>query len=147
MSKRIFTKVFEGVLQAGATPVHDNARDTWLVQENIEVIGASISVGNTAPSENDGFASVIVELSQVGLREQDGAILSAKAFEGWNTTPAGVDVALGHIAIAFPQGYAVPVKEEGYLYVNAYTQGKSAGVSGFDYVVIVYYTKGSSGRR
>ncbi|MBA7587043.1 hypothetical protein ES708_29053 [subsurface metagenome] len=117
---------------------------SWLVQEDIEVVGAQASIASLLPSENDGWAFAKVELSQVGIRAQDGAILAANATEGWNTVPQGITQCNGHATIVFPQGVAVPVKEEGYLYINALTMGKSAGNSMFDYEIVVFYTKGRS---
>ncbi|MBA7551906.1 hypothetical protein ES705_44457 [subsurface metagenome] len=145
MSKRIFTKVFSGQQASmGVNTTVQAGLHSWLVQEDVEVIGAVASIYSTVPSENDGFASVDLELSQVGLPVQDGAILSVAASEGWNTTPAGICATSGHASVFFPPGFAVPVKEEGYLYVNSVGVGKTAGVSMFDYEIIVFYTKKGS---
>ncbi|MBA7555813.1 hypothetical protein ES705_48500 [subsurface metagenome] len=145
MSKRIFTKVFSGQQASlGMNTTVQAGLHSWLVQEDIEVIGAQAAIHSVLPSENDGWAMVDMELSQVGIPAQDGAILSVNAGEGWNTTPAGVTQCNGHTSIFFPPGFAVPVKEEGYLYVNSVSQGKSAGTSMFDYEIIVFYTKKGS---
>lgn len=143
MSKRIFTKVFsQAVAAEGAVPATHNAKQSWLAQEDIEVIGASALVYSYQPSENDGQAEVMVELSQVGLINQDGAIIQVAAHEDWNTTPAGICLTVGQATVMFTPLYAIPIKEEGYLYVNALSVGKSAGISSFNYTVTVYYTKG-----
>ncbi|MBA7712688.1 hypothetical protein ES703_121675 [subsurface metagenome] len=140
--RRIFTKVWNGFVAVQTTDeLTENGYRSWLAQEPIEIIGASMSIVNKIPSENDGFAFLGLELSQVGLIGQDGAILKCAAEEGWNTTPAGVDKVGGHIAVTFPAGYTVPVKEEGYLYLNLEMIGKSAGASVFEFEVIIYYTK------
>ncbi|MBA7592174.1 hypothetical protein ES708_34352 [subsurface metagenome] len=142
MSRRIFTKVFAGSISAtGVMLTEMDAAETWLVQEDIEVIGSQAKCYSVQPSENDGFAQVRVELSQVGKEAQDGAILSVAACEGWNTVPQGITLSAGHTTAIFPQGLGVPVKEEGYLYINASTKGKTAGTSVFHFEVIVYYTK------
>ncbi|MBA7551930.1 hypothetical protein ES705_44481 [subsurface metagenome] len=142
MSKRIFTKSFnQPVAVVGDTPVKAEPALFWLMQEDIEVIGAEVHIHNTGPSENDGFASLYVELSQVGMLYADGIILSGASLEGWNTTPAGISAVIAHAVTNFPPGFAVPIREEGYLYVNTVAIGKSAGVSAFLYEVIVYYTK------
>ncbi|GAH95342.1 unnamed protein product [marine sediment metagenome] len=144
MSRRIFTKVFSQMVSlTGVAPTSEPADLSWLVQEDIEVIGASISIQNQTPSENDGNAFCEVELSQVGIRSQDGAILAGKAEEWWNTAPAGIAITNCNVAVTFPQGFAIPVKEEGYLYINGYGSGKTAGTSVFLYKVMVYYTKKS----
>ncbi|MBA7552056.1 hypothetical protein ES705_44609 [subsurface metagenome] len=145
MSKKVFTKLFTGIRQAvvvgqGSQP----AIHQWLMQEDIEVIGASIMVASSLPSENDGYASCEIELSQVGVSDSDGSLLKAAAGEGWNTAPPGICRQNAHIAAMFPAGEAVPIKEEGYLFVNAWVIAKSAGISEFRYTVIVYYTKGRS---
>lgn len=147
MSKRIFTKRFSGrITCAFGDPAitSKNAIESWLVQEDLEVVGASIAVGPSLPSENDGWTYCAVELSQVGIAALDGSILTAYASEGWNTTPAGITQSNANVAISFPNGAAIPVKEEGYLYINCKFAGKSAGDSLYDYGVTVYYTKKGS---
>ncbi len=141
MARRIFTKVFANYILAEPAGKIGNAVLTWLAQEDIEVIGAEALISCIVPSENDGWSFCVVELSQVGVFGQDGDILKVVGSEGWNTTPAGICKADGHAFITFPAGFAVPVKEEGYLYINYESQGKSAGASQYNFAVIVYYTK------
>ncbi len=143
MSKRIFTKVFSGEVSAvGPLVVDEGALAAWLIQyESIEVIGALGCIQLDAPSNNDGTSFAIIELSQVGVFGLDAAILAVSAAEHWNTAPAGISQAGGNVAVAFPSGSAIPVKEEGYLYINSRVVGKSAGVSVYNWEVIVYYTK------
>jgi len=141
--KRILTKVFYGqhnVAAEGAMTA-TGMLDKWLLQEAIEVVGAEMQVQSALPSENDGFAHLEVELSQAGVFGSDGAILVGGANEGWNTVPQGICGTNANVAIAFPQGYAVPVRDEGYLYINYFSQGKSANVSKFAWEVIVHYVK------
>ncbi|MBA7551290.1 hypothetical protein ES705_43829 [subsurface metagenome] len=144
MSKRVFSKVFHGTIVA-SNPLGTayNAYETWLAQENIEVVGVQASILVTEPSENDGLATAEIELSQVGVKDQDGAILKVVVGEWWNTTPAGIAMTAGHSEVAFSPTLAIPVKEEGYLYINGSAIGKTAGLSHFSYSVIVFYTKGS----
>ena len=147
MGKRIFTREFHGnvTIDAAVGPpggfVNAKTPHSWLLQESIEVIGASITVATAVPSENDGYSLCIVELSQAGLYGADGSILKAEASEGWNTTPAGIALSGANIAVMFPQGATVPVREEGYLYINAGGIGKSAGECVYYFSVIVHYTK------
>ncbi|MBA7589413.1 hypothetical protein ES708_31498 [subsurface metagenome] len=146
-NNRIFTKVFHKQVPAmGDTPVKEEPSMFWLMQEDIEVLGAEIHIYNTSPSENDGFASLYAELSQVGMLNADGVILAGAALEGWNTTPAGTNAVAAAVVTNFPPGYVVPIREEGYLYVNTIVTGKTAGVSAFTYDVIVYYTKKGTAR-
>ncbi|MBA7555315.1 hypothetical protein ES705_47973 [subsurface metagenome] len=144
MSKRIFTKRFSGQVEVGMPNMDFPAMDSWLLQENIEVIGASIAVIPWQPSENDGYTYLSVELSQTGVFGLDGTILQCGAMEGWNTSPAGISVHVGNVAVSFPNGAAVPVREEGYLFVNAKGYFKTAGITNYNYGVTVYYTKGRS---
>ncbi|MBA7700096.1 hypothetical protein ES703_108803 [subsurface metagenome] len=141
--KRILTKVFWGehnVAAEGAMAAVGTL-DKWLLQEAIEVVGAEVMVQSAVPSENDGFAHIEVELSQAGAFGADGAILVGGAGEGWNTVPQGIQGTNANATIAFPAGYAVPVRDEGYLYINYHSQGKSANVSKFTWEVIVHYIK------
>ncbi|MBA7552013.1 hypothetical protein ES705_44564 [subsurface metagenome] len=145
MSKRVFTKVFHGVLAAEQPiSIQFNAKETWLAQEDIEVVGAQASMLNTSPSENDGLASAEVELSQVGVIDTDGAIIKVVANEWWNTAPPGIYQTAGHTEVSFAPALAIPIKEEGLLYINASTIGKTADVSTFSYSIIVFYTKKGS---
>ncbi|GAI54173.1 unnamed protein product, partial [marine sediment metagenome] len=70
-------------------------------------------------------------------------ILMAQAGEGWNTAPAGISQDNGNVTVRFPAGLAIPVREEGYLFINATGWGKSAGDSAYYWEVIVYYIKKS----
>ncbi len=142
MGKRIFTKPFTGIqIVAGPTEVEVPASQSWLAQEDIEVVGVSGWALNTVPDENDGFAYLIVELSQTGDLDQPGSILKLCAQEGWNTVPQGIHTANAHNAVVFPAGFTIPVKEEGHLYINMKYENKSAGISTFQFGFIVYYTK------
>ncbi|MBA7553403.1 hypothetical protein ES705_45994 [subsurface metagenome] len=150
MSKKLYSKVWSGTINVEAGqyftgPEITNALHSWLVQDDIEVVGANLSIISTTPSENDGFAQIMVELSQTGIYGQDGAIACAMAQEGWNTTPAGISAANANVAVIFPDGKAMPVKEEGHLYLNTCYTGKTASFSTFNFEVIIFYTK--TGRR
>ncbi|MBA7589880.1 hypothetical protein ES708_31974 [subsurface metagenome] len=140
--KKIYTKVFAGyITMSGSNGLIEEASRSWLLQDDIEVIGAECLIVSSRPSENDGFSWAKVELSQTAVRDQDGCILEAMANEGWNTTPAGIMASNGHAVVSFPAGYAVPVKEEGYLFINFNGSAKSADISEYQYKVIVYYIK------
>ena len=141
--KKIYTKVFGGYITvAGYEPgVPTPETLSWLLQDDIEVVGAECALASSMQSQNDDQSWAKVELSQTAVIGQDGQILEAIASAQWNTTPAGVSMASGHAVVAFPAGYAVPVKEEGYLFVNFSGEGKSAGIDKYQYKVIVYYIK------
>jgi hypothetical protein len=145
MGKRIFTNRYSGLMSdivAGAKAYPAVVAE--LQQEDIEIIGAECAIFCTLRSQNDGETYATIELSQVGKMGQDGAILAANCTEGWNTAPQGIEKAIGHVVAMFPAGVTVPIREEGYIYVNGAMFNKSAGQTSFAYDVIVYYTKGRS---
>ena len=142
MSKKVYTKVFGGfVACTGIDPDPLPASIAWLMQDDIEVIGAECILASSAQSQNDGQAWAKVELSQTAVISQAGQILEAQATAQWNTTPAGVCDTAGHAILSLPAGYAIPVKEEGYLYVNFGAIGRSAGTDEWMYKVIIYYIR------
>ncbi|MBA7542013.1 hypothetical protein ES705_34329 [subsurface metagenome] len=141
MSKRVFTRIAKGYVAAtGMAPAEHTGVYSWLLQEDIEIVGVNLSLWCRAPSENDGFTSVNLELSQTAEYGQAGAIVAVSATEGWNTTPAGICQTNGALAMNFPVGLSIPVKEEGHIYVNALSLGKSAGTTYYDFEVIIYFT-------
>ncbi len=148
MSKRVFTMVFHGQVEAMAFPAPEvvvvNAAQTWLAQEDIEVVGAQATMVSTTPSENDGKAIAEVELSQVGVMDSDGAIIKAVASEWWNSAPPGITEVAGHTELTFAPTLAIPVREEGRLYINTSAIGKTAATSTFSFSVVVFYTKKGS---
>ena len=144
MSKKVYTRVYGGYISVmGIIPDPFPPSLQWLMQDDIEVVGAECVMACSAPSQNDGYSWAKVEISQTSVKSQSGQILEAMATEGWNTTPAGITLANGHAVLALPEGYAIPVKEEGYLYVNFDAVGKSAGVCEYQYKVIIFYIKSS----
>ncbi|MBA7587289.1 hypothetical protein ES708_29314 [subsurface metagenome] len=84
------------------------------------------------------------ELSQTSKTRAEGLIINGIATEGWNTVPQGLAQTNCNHAVVFPQGQVIPVKEEGYVYLNAVTIAKTAGESIFDVRGTIYYTKKSS---
>ncbi len=145
MGKRMFTKCFSGqAIADGLPPAYSLNIAPWLMQEDISILGVDMDVRMTTPSENDGFTSLILELSQVGAWGTDGSIASVSGGEGWNTTPAGIQQDGGHTSLMFPE--SIDVKEEGAIYLHSLSQGKSAGQTAYNYHIVVYYTKGGSRR-
>jgi len=147
MSRKIFTKYFvtpPGDIAHGVTTV-ENAAWSWLMQEDIEVIGAQMATEFTEMPANDGYCLSHAELSQTGIIGREGAILEAIAYAWWNTTPAGIALVAQTLSVVFPAGFTVPVKEEGYLYVNRNLNGAqlSAGTAQvMSYGQIWYVKKG-----
>ncbi|MBA7558252.1 hypothetical protein ES705_51048 [subsurface metagenome] len=146
--KKVYTKVIhETVAVMDPATTEFNALIAWLLQDDIDIVGAELAVGCYMPNENDGFASLRAELSQAGLMDKDGAILEAMASEWWNTAPPGVSQTNAHAVLSLPEGYAIPIKEEGYLYLNCLAAGKSSGQTLWHVKGIVYYTKGNPRRK
>ena len=142
MGKKIFTRDFTAnVTAAVPQEYHEEPHSYWKLQEDIEIIGVELNIQNRAPSENDGFAKCYAEISQAGFLFTDGIIACGSASEGWNTVPQGVAETNCHVVVMLPQGSVITVKEEGYVYLNVLTWGKTAGDSLFRIEGIVYYTK------
>ena len=145
-TNKVFTKVFAGVIAVLVPevqpPLVTNALHSWLLQDDIEILGIDGAMVNSKPSENDGFSSVVLEVSQSGIYGTDGALFAIGATEGWNTTPAGICEVNGDKSTMLPSGKTVSVREEGHLYINVSTWGKTAGESKYDFHIIIYYTKG-----
>ena len=144
-TNKVYTKVFSGYINVPASspePLVTNALHSWLLQDDIEVLGIDGSLVSSTPSENDGFATVVLEVSQSGIYGTEGALFSIAAEEGWNTTPAGICSANGNKATMLPSGKVVGVREEGHLYINTNTVAKTAGTSVFLFHIAIFYTKG-----
>ncbi|MBA7591949.1 hypothetical protein ES708_34120 [subsurface metagenome] len=145
MSRRVFTKVFRADVLAPTMPMPveapQEAITSWLVQEDIEVIAVEMVIANSKPSENDGFAKCYAELSQTSKTKAEGLILGGVATEGWNTVPQGILQTNCNVILSLPAGQVIPIKEEGYVYLNAVCIGKTAGTSTFQVMGIIYYTK------
>ncbi|MBA7551490.1 hypothetical protein ES705_44030 [subsurface metagenome] len=146
--KKIYSKVFGGTVSIESMGMFPEPQSrSWLLQDDIEVIGAELALSINQASENDGYSYLRMELSQTGNISSDGQILEAVAGEYWNTAPPFGALAHAHPVVTFPEGYAVPIKEEGYLYLNFQGTGKSAGTDFYNYKAIVYYTKGNPRRK
>ncbi|MBA7588280.1 hypothetical protein ES708_30334 [subsurface metagenome] len=145
MSRRVFTKVLKADVIAPTMPMPmespEEAITSWLVQEDIEVVAVELVIASSVPSENDGFAKCYAELSQTSKTKAEGLILGGVATEGWNTVPQGLAQTNCNVILPLPAGSVIPIKEEGYVYLNAVCIGKTAGVSKFQVIGIIYYTK------
>lgn len=149
--KRIFTKFLRSsglnMVSTGAAEFtrFDNA-DSWLVQEDIVVIGVQLvsKFGADYVVSNAGGAELVSSVSQVGTRWADGEILMGE------TTMASNGAAhLGYQGhdnqqVIFPEDLGIPVREEGYLYLHAELtlQGIEIGVTiSVDCEALIYYIK------
>ena len=142
MSKRIFTKYMAGATADEAEAwIEDNALDTWLMQEDIGVIGFQLGARAMISDQNDNLAEIVGELSQAGLMSQDGVVGQVANAHYWNTVPQSVDRECQTPLVMFPEGLAIPVREEGHLYLNAACKGAIGTHMTWLVWAIVYYTK------
>ena len=141
---KIYTKVLSGFVDmASGVTTDEPSADSWLLQEDIEVIGVGLFCRFTHALGNDGDGSVTAELSQVAKFEVDGTIALITAVQDWNTTPAFGQIKNKDLTVMFPPGYAVSVKEEGYLHLNmhATASGTIPGGSRGGGHAVIYYIK------
>lgn len=153
--QRVFTRYMYGggastALTGGAEAFTFDAVDLWLVQEDIEVVGAYVSakICSDYIDLNAGGGEYRGELSQVGVASQDGCILRSRGNYG---SHGAQHLGTMHGAVAvvaiMPSGLAIPVKEEGHLYLNAHFTANVGSVIGkflsIGVEAIVYYTKPS----
>ncbi len=142
MSRRIFTKYMSGVTADEAEAwTEDNAIASWLIQEDIEVIGFELGTKMLIGDQNDDLGEIIGELSQTGIMSQDGVIGQVAGAHYWNSVPASVDRECPTAIAMFPQGLAIPVKEEGHLYINAAAKGAIGTHNTWVVWAVIYYTK------
>lgn len=142
VGKKIFTMHLEGSVTVTGTPyTKQNAFIARLMQEDIHIIGVNANAhGRPSSNINDGFAAIGCDVSQVGDYQVDGTLGTFHYGQGSNTAPASVWSQHSDLAVVFPAP-GIPIKEEGYLYVNIATQGRSAGSEDLTLDVTVYYTK------
>ncbi len=142
MSRRIFTKHLSGTARDEAEAwVENNAIASWLLQEDIEVIGYQVLTEVLIADQNDDLAEIIAEVSQVGIFGQDGTIGMVSGAHLWNSIPQSVDRECPVVTAMFPEGLAIPVKEEGYIYLNAIAKGALATHTTWLVRANIYYTK------
>lgn len=120
------------------------AADFWLVQDDIEIVGAYLGISaSLADILCMGGGCVHADLSQVGLLDQDGQILQGMA----EVIP---DIATNfgqsgqlNIAVMFPAGLRIPVREEGYIYLNgiAFMANVTVGNIGICLHGTIYYIR------
>ncbi|MBA7591184.1 hypothetical protein ES708_33336 [subsurface metagenome] len=142
MSRRIFTKYMTGEFSdQGTTWKEKLALDSWLLQEDIEVIGFQLGTKVEMADQNDNLTEVIGELSQTAIFGQDGVIGQVCGAHLWNSVPASVDRECPTSLVMFPEGLAIPVKEEGHIYLNAIVKGAALTHAQWSAWAIIYYIK------
>ena len=106
------------------------AADSYLAQEDIQVVGVELEVAAEVFSHGVftalKYMGLNAEVSQSGKWDAPGCLLRALS-EGCvqtlavpNNTHTNRNLQPSQIAVMFPSGLAVPVKEEGHLYLNLY---------------------------
>ncbi len=142
MSRRIFTKYLAGTARDESSAwVENNAVASWLLQEDVEVIGFQLGTKVLIADQNDDLAEIIGELSQTGIMSQEGVVGQVAGAHLWNSVPASVDRECPVVTAMFPEGLAIPVKEEGHLYINATAKGANATHTTWIVWAVIYYTK------
>jgi len=148
--KRVFTKEMSwnfGALSEpmGIAPV-ENAVVMWKAQEDILIIGCELHLYSTHYTAQDGYTYCHAEISQVGMYVQDGMIACVAASNWWNSVPGGIHRQNGHVVVMFPDGYAIPIKEEGTVYVNGVCslEEQSAGIDRYAFRAVIFYVKGKA---
>ena len=134
----VYTQTIEG------TPwVYTLSADQFLAQEDIDIIGLELNLEICEINENDSVTMAYAEISQNGNWAQDGSIMREQVNLTWNTTPAFGHYMKGFRSLMFPAGLAIPLKEEGILYMHVQSAGGSAGISYLSVHCNVFYTKRS----
>lgn len=141
-SKRVFTKwMGKGVVPPNDDWISEVAME-WVVQEDIEIIAVELC-GFAGPwNENDHHVYGHFELTQAGVKWSDGIIAALAMDYFWNTAPASAARSPDNVFVHFPEGHAIPVKEEGH--VNLIVDFYMEGAAGEEYIhcdAIIYYIK------
>lgn len=144
---RVFTKYLGvDVAKAATYDDFDPGVDTWVVQENIRVIGAQVGNSCTALLSSGAgyYIEGMAELSQSGLMEKDGAILHAR-FQCKVGQAAAIEegpIRCDHAEIMFPPGDYIPVSEGTTLYLSLWVNQVLVAANVWRPWAIIYYLKG-----
>lgn len=146
MTKKLYVKALghEHNVVAGSDKILNENYASWQMEEDIIVLGCSLTCGFENDPGNDGFSRCQVCLASSAGFEPEAEIGMAFCHTQWNTAPAGVDSSFGNLTIMFPSGYGIPIKEEGHLYVGVALDGRNqtAGTPmGFG-IAEIYYVRG-----
>lgn len=129
-NRKIYTKRLATAVVAPlgiATEYH--AADLWLVQDDIEIIGAQIDCTVCAVGETGtGIGAVDFDVSQVGLLAQDGLILQGTCAFSYDIATVIGKPGQANVGIIFPEGSRMVVKEEGHVYLNMIVFGANIAI-------------------
>lgn len=141
--QKVFTKNLNASLeQVGAGSSQALADASWLMEEDIEIIGIVMDAQLLSSPGNDGFSHGVGWLSQsaeAGVLE--GRLAHVGAQLEWNTAPAFGTRTTQIATLMLPPGYTIQIKEEGHLYLNMNMENSGAGNCTLFVQAIVYYVK------
>lgn len=143
--RKIFTKNMGGYVgTTGGGEIKPSA-DSWVVQEDIDIIGVDIIAECIFGITVNGFVHTNVEVSQAGSQTKDGAILRCKTGAlQWNAIGqggGGLGMCVDQKIVMFPEGYAISVKEEGHVNVHLQIETPVGEVADLYAWVQIYYVK------
>ncbi|MBA7592793.1 hypothetical protein ES708_34987 [subsurface metagenome] len=146
------SKIFSKYMSVAKTVGHGEVSDitelptSWLMEEDIEIVGYNLSAFCASQSQNDGQTRCHVALSQDGGFANTGFIAFGGGLENWNTTPAfGFQDNINKEAF-YPAGDRIQVREEGHIYLGMFVEcaDKTAGTTRWEARAVIFYTKKSN---
>lgn len=153
--KRVFCKMlnFNTGDIADATEYKNAAAQIWTVEEDILIIGATLEV-NTGDfpcvPNTVKRATCTSILTQTGDWSKDGQMLRAfqeREVESLDATATGtiykMNDAIPHPYFMLPEGYGIPVKESGTIYLGLHFQNETGQVNNAGGMAVIFYVKGS----
>lgn len=145
MKQRIYTHhmIYSQVIAADPNWVYVLSADQFVAQDDIDLVGVELNVEMCAFNQNDNFTMAYGELSQNGNWAQDGSILRGQCTAAWNSSPAFGYYVPSFRTVIFPYNCAIPIKEEGNVYLHVQYQGASAGTTSLGVHANLYYVKRS----
>jgi len=143
-TKDVFCKAL--LLQAsgvsGTSTPWTESYKSWLLEEDVEIIGFQMHTVPSLISENDGYTICDAVLSQA-LQAGVGEMGHIKAIEMWNSTPSAVCVLGLSEVVMFDPANTIKLKEGQQLYFGLGVDGahQTAGIYMWDGGVIIYWRR------
>lgn len=139
-TERIFTHVLHKTFTQGAVGTEGpNPVETWSPQEDIEVVGCWLYGELEVISENDCQTGGWFGLKSGAMMDLGGWLGRINWSGLWNTSPAAVQKEYANVAVIFPKGQAVTVREGETLNLFASVRSVTAGEHTYSLGAIVYY--------
>jgi len=149
--KRVFTKTFRKLQVPGLVatePLIFDGVKQFLAEEDIWIVGVQLRVLPTRLEKADGEAFTIAQVSQSAKWGQgEGVLIEAGCYSNWEKLVTAQDIGnvCGENAVVmFPEGYGIPIKEEGSVWLNIESVSYMAtnAVESHEVLANIYYTKG-----